>query len=333
MSPYQPRGNVAARRGDGECPVRPANEMWVRDVEEASQGQDVFLEAGEEPGRVGIDQDCMPLRNIGDPRLPDAREVEEHNLTHVPYRNWCPHCVMGRGKDLDHRRSIEDARRVREFSFDYFFPGDEHGRKVTVLAGRERMTGMTMAAVVPAKGTSGQYAVKRVLDFIQECGAAEADVILKSDQEPAIEALVDDIVKTRGGKITHVERSPVGSSGSNGVVERAAQSVEGVLRTLLSALQNRLGTKIAADEKIVIFAAEYAAYLVNRREIGKDGKTPYERSKGKKASVLAVEFVELLLYKLRPKGKMEKLNACGTSGCLLGSGRLAARRGWPPRTG
>ena len=250
--------------------------------------------------------------------MPDAREVEEHNLTHVPYRNWCPHCVMGRGKDLDHRRSVEDARQVREFSFDYFFPGDEQGRKVTVLAGRERMTGMTMAAVVPAKGTSGQYAVKRVLEFIHECGAAEADVILKSDQEPAIEALVADIVKTRGGQITHVERSPVGSSGSNGVVERAIQSVEGVLRTLLSALQSRLGVKIAADEKIVIFAAEYAAYLLNRREIGKDGKTACERSKGKKTSVLAVEFGERLLYKVRPKDKMEKLNARWDFGVFVG---------------
>ena len=181
MSPYQSRGNAAARRGDGECPVRPASEIWVRKVEGEAQGQGVVQGSGEEPGRLGVDQEGAPLRSMGDPRLPGTQEVEEHNLTHVPYRNWYPHCVKGRGKDLDHRRSIEDARQVREFSFDYFFPGDEQGRKVTVLAGRERMTGMTMAAVVPAKGTSGQYAVKRVLEFIHECGAAEADVILKSD--------------------------------------------------------------------------------------------------------------------------------------------------------
>ena len=25
-----------------------------------------------------------------------AKEVADHNLTHLPYRNWCPHCVTGK---------------------------------------------------------------------------------------------------------------------------------------------------------------------------------------------------------------------------------------------
>ena len=77
---------------------------------------------GEEPGRVGRGGDGARLRAIGDPRLPNQKDVDEHNLTHVPYRNWCPHSVRGRGKDLDHRRSLDEDRRVRECSFDYCFP-------------------------------------------------------------------------------------------------------------------------------------------------------------------------------------------------------------------
>ena len=195
--------------------------------EEEHSLEDPEAVMAETPGRTAAGEGVGGLRSLGDPRLPSEKEVVEHNLTHMPYRNWCPHCVRGRGKDLDHRRAVEDERRIREFSFDYFFPGDERGKKVTVLAGRERMTGMTMACVVPVKGTAGQYAVRRVMDFIRECGAAESEVIVKTDQEPAIAALVEDVVKTRGRKITIVEKSPVGSSGSNGIVERAVQSVEG----------------------------------------------------------------------------------------------------------
>ena len=271
-----------------------------------------------EPGKVERDEGGARWRAIGDPRLPSQQEVEEHYLTHVPYRNWCPHCVRGRGKDLDHRRSTDDDRRVREFSFDYCFPGDEKGTKITVLVGKERITGMTMACVVPMKGTSGQFAAMRVLEFIKECGAAETEILLKTDQEPAIDALMDDVVKTRGEKITLREKSPVGSSGSNGVVERGVQFVEGVIRTLLSALEERIGVKIKAEEKIVIFLAEYAAYLLNKREVGKDGKTAYERNKGKKGEVLAVEFGEKLLWKVRPKNKMEKLNARWEYGVFVG---------------
>ena len=62
---------------------------------------------------------------------------------------------------------------------------------------------------------SGQIAAMKVLDFIKECGAAEIDIILKIDQEPAIEALMADEVKTRGAAITVLEKPPVGSIGSN----------------------------------------------------------------------------------------------------------------------
>ena len=38
-------------------------------------------------------------RPLRDPGMPTRREVLEHNLTHLPPRPWCPHCVKGKGKD------------------------------------------------------------------------------------------------------------------------------------------------------------------------------------------------------------------------------------------
>jgi len=58
-----------------------------------------------------------------------------------------------------------------------------------------------------------------------------------------------------------------------------------------------------------MFMAEYAGYLVNRLEVGKDGKTAYERVKGKTATVLGLEFAEKLMWKVRPKQKMNKINS------------------------
>ena len=271
-----------------------------------------------EPRRIGQEEEGGRMRNIGDPRLPSAKEVTDHYLTHVPYRNWCPHCVRGRGKDLDHRKGLDEDRRLREFSFDYCFLGDDKGGTITVLVGRERVTGMTMASVVPTKGTSGQFAALRVLEFIKECGAAESEVILKADQEPSINALVADVLKARGAVITVVEKSPVGSSGSNGVVERGVQAVEGLVRTLRSACEERFGVKLVSGDKALVFVTEYAAYLLNRLEVGKDGKTAYERCKGKRGTVVGVEFGEKLLYKVRHKNKLEKLNARWEFGVFVG---------------
>ena len=302
---------------DVELRAEAEEEGESQEQEEEDRGQKP-RGGGQEPGKVAQEESSDRMKKVGDPRLPSPKEVEEHNLTHVPYRNWCPHCIRGRGKDLDHRKAVEEDRKLREFSFDYCFPGDEKGFRLTVLVGKERVTGMAMASVVPTKGTSGQFAVMKILEFVKECGGAEAEIVLKTDQEPAIEALMEDVIKTRGKEITLLERSPVGSSGSNGLVERGVQSVEGVIRTLKSALEERIGARIRAEEKIVIFIAEYAAYLINRREVGKDGKTAYERNKGKKGLVMAVEFGEKLLWKVRPKSKMEKLNPRWEYGVFVG---------------
>ena len=145
---------------------------------------------------------------------------------------------------------------------------------------------MTMGTVVPAKGSTGRFAAEKVMEFMEECGDGGVDVIIKSDQEPAIQSLMKGVVEGRGdtnARRTIIEQSPVASSRSNGVVERAAQTIEGQIRVMKSALEGRLGKKVDAEKKIVTFMAEYAGYLVNRLEVGKDGKTAFERSRGKKA--------------------------------------------------
>ena len=41
----------------------------------------------------------------GGPRnKPTQRESEEHEATHVPFRDWCAHCMMGRSPTLQSRR-------------------------------------------------------------------------------------------------------------------------------------------------------------------------------------------------------------------------------------
>jgi hypothetical protein len=105
---------------------------------------------------------------------------------------------------------------------------------MTVLVLRDRDTRMLMTTVVPRKGTKGEFAAKRSAAFCSEIGYTGASLIMKSDQEPAITALVGDIAIRRQPAKTVIEHSPVGSSQSNGIVERAIQSYEGILRVIRS---------------------------------------------------------------------------------------------------
>ena len=219
-----------------------------------------------------------------DPMLPSQSEVQQHCLTHMPYRNWCPHCVRGRGKEINHRceRGTEEQN-LPEYHMDYCFPGDEGGQKLTILVVVERHSKTKKAVVVPSKGSTGRYSVRMVVDLIEECGDKDRTVIVKSDQEPAIKFLVDDVCMARTGVRTIVEHAPKGSNGSNGIVERAVQSTEQYLRTLKWALDARMNVRIDTKHPVLTWLCEYAGYMMNRLEVSVDGKTAYEQCKGKKA--------------------------------------------------
>ena len=97
--------------------------------------------------------------------------------------------------------------------------------------------------------------------------------------------------------------------GSHGRAERGIQTLEGRIRILLLSLEARVGQTIDAKEPMVTYMPEYAAYLLNRLQVGKDGKTAYERTKGKRSTVLGLEFGEKVLYKLKPEGKAAKIRS------------------------
>ena len=174
--------------------------MAIRPEREESDSEDEGGGAemkGVEGERIKAEKE-VEVKRILDPLKPSEKEVENHNRTHMPYRNWCPHCVRAKGKDMDHRKAVDGERGLPEYSFDCCFPGDELGYKLTVLVGRERGTGMSMAAVLPSKGSTGKFAADKVMEFLAECGSQSGDIIVKTDQEAAIAYLVKDIVLERG---------------------------------------------------------------------------------------------------------------------------------------
>ena len=86
-------------------------------------------DGGEKMEKKEVMKDERVVKSLVDPRKPSDREVEEHNRTHSPYRNWCEVCVRAKGKDADHRKCVQEDRGLSEYSFDYCFLGDELGCK------------------------------------------------------------------------------------------------------------------------------------------------------------------------------------------------------------
>ena len=79
-----------------------------------------------------------------DPKKPRPEEILEHEKTHLPFRNWCRHCVRGRGKEAPHVKQTTDPV-VPEVHMDFCFLGEEGepGKTLTVIVVKERQTKMT----------------------------------------------------------------------------------------------------------------------------------------------------------------------------------------------
>ena len=53
------------------------------------------IPVSEAPDETGEEEEGVVPRKLRDPRAPTKYEVEQHNLTHIPYRNWCPPLCTG----------------------------------------------------------------------------------------------------------------------------------------------------------------------------------------------------------------------------------------------
>ena len=88
------------------------------------------------------------------------------------------------------------------------FLGSEDSTKELVLVARERPHRMTMSTIVPMKGASLEWTVRRTLALIKEIGLEGSPIVLKSDQQPSILSLVRERARRREAKIV-LEHSPV----------------------------------------------------------------------------------------------------------------------------
>ena len=115
---------------------------------------------------------------------PTQREREEHEVTHVPFRDWCVHCMMRRGR-THHvaKQKSEDQSRRPIIAMDYLFMRMDSGPNVQAISEES----ITMSSVALKKGVEEPWTIERVVRFIELLGHRE--IALKSDTEPAIVAI------------------------------------------------------------------------------------------------------------------------------------------------
>ena len=198
----------------------------------------------------------------GEARVPSTKkapvgmthsEWQVHRLTHLPYNAACRCCVAGRKRDDQHRRRKEgplelDADGGASICADYFFPRDAPGKEgVTAIALCDRQTGWLAGHVVDSKGSGTQEAVDQVLRDLRRM-EHHGTIVVKTDQESAIIDLLRAVSKERGEARTVFATAARSDSKGNGEAEKAVQSIEEMVRTMMVDLEERCGEPLSVTE-------------------------------------------------------------------------------------
>ena len=70
------------------------------EVEQKTTGEEGKQDAQEENSDS---EEASRPKTRAPPVKPSAIEVENHMVTHLPFRDWCPHCVRGKSGSKVHK--------------------------------------------------------------------------------------------------------------------------------------------------------------------------------------------------------------------------------------
>ena len=178
------------------APVVGEDESWesIGASHVEADKKDVEREKPDDVIDVDDNMVCQPCEPMAEPRVPTAAQIAAHNITHLPYMSWCPHCVAARRPNSHHARSqSEDRKSSPLLVADYCFMKDSLDDEITtVLVVRLYPSKAILATACPSKGVD-EHVVDRVSKFVRDSGYVK--LIYRSDQEPSLRAMLDQSLK------------------------------------------------------------------------------------------------------------------------------------------
>ena len=287
------------------------------DIENGEEGDEVII-------KDDVDEEVEPVRIAPDPGKPTERQIEEHRITHLPFRSWCRWCILGRGRGLQHRARMGSV--IPIIGLDYFFltsagvvmkeelklddaqvnEARTKGEVAKCLVVRCFASKAVFGHVIPRKGLDEDgIVVEKILSDLEWLGHTR--VIVKADNEPAIQALARRSIELAKIEIKDMEQvskeDPVAyDSMSNGGTEVGVGLLRGLFRTVKLCLEQRIDKQIPVDHPMTSWMMEHSSLLLNAMVRGSDGLTAWKRIRGRAFGQPMLGIGESILYKHPTKG-------------------------------
>ena len=173
---------------------------------------------------------------------------------------------------------------------------DEKASANPIMVMMDERTGEKHARAAGHKGMSKDQDMEWLIkDMSNELkvwrhpGGTRRNIILNSDGEPVFLAVRDALAKYHGGIVVQ-EEAAVGESRSHGLVEEAEKTVREFVRVLKKQIEGKTSVKLKCDDVIIQWMIRWAAMMVSRYMVGKDGRTSHERRRGRACTAQVATF-------------------------------------------
>ena len=181
-------------------------------------------------------------------RAPSLREPKLHELTHFPFREWCPHCVSCKSGVDQHRKSEPEIVAEREFpiiQLDFMF-GIGSNPILVMIDSWSRYV-----KAIPMKTKSAKNVSDSLVNFIGELGYMQT-VEVAHDNEPVVNSAVQQakLVRNQVGLKLVDQKSKNIDKGRTSMAERAIQTLRAQSKTLVHALEEEV--KVQFEDKHTI---------------------------------------------------------------------------------
>ena len=221
------------------------------------------------------EEEVIPQEAYSSTRQPSERERRLHEITHLPFRKWCPFCVSGKSRaDYKHPVGAEEVQQREHpvVQLDVMF--GPSGNSVLLLID----TWTRFVFTAPMKTKSAKTIADAISEFLGVLGYFRK-VEIVSDNEPVIISGVKQaqILRSRSGLETIVQQSKSFDKGRTAVAERAIQTVRAQGRTLVNYVEHQISAKFSDSHPIHLWAILHSAWLLNRFHLHSQlGCTPFQ---------------------------------------------------------
>ena len=219
------------------------------------------------------------------PKQPTARERALHEVTHLPYRPWCQHCVATRSYG-DHHATVADpeetAQRERPtIQADFFFCEERGEESKYILLMVDTWT--RFVHTEPLKVRNKRSVGEAMARFLGDLGYSET-VELAVDNENFLFAGMEFCkdVRLRMGLKTIVTANKNYDKARTSAAGRMIQSTRNLQKTLMLQVETELKCKVPGGHCLRYLATMHSAWLYNRYHVHSALKiTPYQAVTGR----------------------------------------------------